>query len=325
MSPRAHDRTYWLMLSHPVVFIELLMNHCGRWIVPALLRPDDIQLLSGSHVTDEGSRLRQDIVWKIGYGDSHLVCAIEFQSSRHDAIEERICRYGRHTEKSLIRGGWFDRHDTLPHMLAIVLYNGADKWEPRGSFSPEGPPPGPHGVASDRLSAWSPFLFIDMKRLAATESHKDTMIVRMALLESEPSLETVARVWDGAVERYTDPRDEELRRHFQLWINERIKDLEVPPELVDPVQRLEEGEKVITAAQRYLQKRDQESRAEGEHRTLARLAGKRFGPEAETELAAMLKGQNGQLDLSAVMDTILDSPTKAEMVAGVGKEIAALA
>ena len=143
----------------------------------------------------------------------------------------------------------------------------------------------------------------------------------------------MARVWDGAVKRYTDPRDEELRRHFQLWINERIKDLKVPPELVDPVQRLEEGRKVITATQRYLQKRDQESRAiglaegreEGRHQTLARLAGKRIGPEAETKLAAMLKGQNGQLDLSVVMDTILDSLTKAEMFAGVGKEIAALA
>ena len=155
MPPRPHDRSYRRIFSERLPVLELLFKHCTRWIDPSKLRPETLRRLPGTHITGEGRELRQDIVWLIGYGDdgSHLVLAIEFQSGKDPNMARRVREYGHATVEALDQSGRLDAGGLAPYCLAVVIYNGRERWDPPGAFGPEGPPNGA-GVAR---GSWSPF------------------------------------------------------------------------------------------------------------------------------------------------------------------------
>ena len=139
------------------------------------------------------------------------------------------------------------------------------------------------------------------------------------------SPEALLTWWDDATKRYEGPRHEMLRRHLQFWINKRCEQLGVSPEVLESVERLEEGRKVITTAELYVQSRveegREEGRSEGRHQVLVQLAGTLFGPDAATELAALLKHRNGEMDSSAMVQAMVGSGTPADMLANARREL----
>ena len=171
---RGHDATYRLLHQHREPFREFLVEHCARWIDMGALDLDRMERIPESHVSDAGRRRRGDLARRVGYsgGDRHLVVVTEFQSTPDREMARRMHEYGTLTAAGLERSGGLDGNGLQPYGLAVVVYTGPEPWNPRGSLGAAGLRPD----AQARLSRWSPFLFVDIRRLGRQQSGRGTLL-----------------------------------------------------------------------------------------------------------------------------------------------------
>ena len=333
---RDHHATYFRLFSQPQVVRQLLELLSDEWVVSDLVDFDRLRRLPGQFVTAEGGRRRLDIAWMAPYGDDehHLACVVEFQSSKDPDMPARINEYGHLTTDSLIREGHIERFGRLPHGLGLVIYNGEDEWDIKGSAGVDGPPPGPNGLPS-REQSWSPFCLIDICGYAAERPNEDTLLVWLGLAEAAATPAALHRLLAKAEKRHRGPENAELRRALRLWSREKWKkwDESGPiPEYLDQLTMKEEADLMFGSVERAKEMVRAEARAEAWTEAkaegwteataeyVAKVARRKPGADEE-RLSALLDVANGTAGNGALMDAALDNETFDDFEAAVRRLI----
>lgn len=129
-----HDAAHKYIYMLAAVVADLL-----RLVVPEWA--DDLDLTSVEDVSaeylDEDHRKRLgDMVWKVRFRDGQLadgqkpyiLVLVEFQATVNRDMAKRIREYTGMLLDRLIRNGVVTREGGLPRVLAVVVYNGSERW-----------------------------------------------------------------------------------------------------------------------------------------------------------------------------------------------------
>ena len=123
------------------VFADLL-----RLVAPELVPSLDLLAateLSSAHVAARDGALEHrfgDLTWRVPFkrGPGHvpgqvLAVPLEFQSTVHRAMANRMRRYGEMLQERLAAPVGGRRREVAPWLLPIVVYNGSDRWTASGA------------------------------------------------------------------------------------------------------------------------------------------------------------------------------------------------
>ena len=331
---RDHHATYFLLYTQPPIVRQLLELLGPEWVDAEQVDFDRLRRLPGQFVTRDKKRRRLDVAWIAPYGNgkAHVVCVMEFQSSEDPNMPVRLNEYGSLTMDTLIRDGYMERCDHMPHGLSLVIYNGKEEWKGRGASGMEGPSPGPKGLPV-RPYPWLHFCLIDMFRLPADHVGRDTLLWLLGLAETAGTPEAVIEVIERAMKQYPLPVYGELHRALVPWTGEALKRWDVPREILDRITKLEEVKPMIGAAVERARARDRaEAREEGwvEGRAEERIATtaeyvtmvvRRKPGVDEERLSELLDVTNGAAGNGALMNAALDAETFEDFEAAVHRLI----
>ncbi|MGH8556494.1 MAG: Rpn family recombination-promoting nuclease/putative transposase, partial [Methylococcales bacterium] len=125
----AHDSSYKLLFSHPEMVRDLLTGFVHEeWVSQCNF--DSLEKVGGSYVSDDLRDREDDAIWRIRWGEDWLYVYIllEFQSTVDHFMAVRVLSYLALLYQDLIRTGKLGKHDKLPPVLPVVLYNGEARW-----------------------------------------------------------------------------------------------------------------------------------------------------------------------------------------------------
>jgi len=129
MNEPIHDRGYQLLFSNPILFRQLLESFVNApWV--AQLDFDSCEKLNKSFISKEYEKRESDLIYKIRWRDqmAYIVILIEFQSTVQRFMAVRIWRYLAEFYTDWIETHQPHRHEKLPPVFPIMLYNGDSKW-----------------------------------------------------------------------------------------------------------------------------------------------------------------------------------------------------
>lgn len=129
MSDPIHDRGYQLLFSNPIIFRQLLENFVDApWV--AQLDFNSCEKLNKSFISKEYEKRESDLIYKIRWRDqtAYIILLLEFQSTVQRFMAVRIWRYLAEFYTDWIETHSVARHEKLPPVFPIMLYNGDEKW-----------------------------------------------------------------------------------------------------------------------------------------------------------------------------------------------------
>jgi len=129
MNEPIHDRGYQLLFSNPILFRQLLESFVkAPWV--AQLDFDSCEKLNKSFISKEYEKRESDLIYKIRWREqtAYIVILVEFQSTVQRFMAIRIWRYLAEFYTDWIETHQPSRHEKLPPVFPIMLYNGDSKW-----------------------------------------------------------------------------------------------------------------------------------------------------------------------------------------------------
>ncbi|MBN9425259.1 MAG: Rpn family recombination-promoting nuclease/putative transposase [Burkholderiales bacterium] len=236
MAPRTpHDNAYKDLFSHPQMVRDLLRGFVPEaWI--AGLDFETLEKLSASHISDDLRKRESDLIWRVRLHGRwlYVYLLLEFQSRNDPWMALRVMVYTGLLYQDLIRTGTVRRHDALPPVFPIVIYNGRPTWRAARDVA-ELIAPLPPGLAAYRPS--QRYFLLDEVRIAAAAelapaaaaNTVETLLQIEAATDRKRLRELVGRL----IAQLAAPEHDSLRRAMTTWLNRivvrRIAPSDNPP------------------------------------------------------------------------------------------------
>ena len=337
-----HDASFKIFFDHEQAVVDLL-----KGFVRLALGPGDVSRLdfaslepaSPDYVDEALRRTRGDRVWRLRYraadgstGWVYLLVMLEFQSSVDTDMALRVLGYTSQLYARLRRE---DRKGPLPPVLPIVIYNGRARWSAALDI---GDAITPSGAALERFQPRQGYLLLDVHRLRPADLPEDNVVsARVALEHGDP--EAVSGVVETLRRTLAGPEHAPLRRAFGATLRHMLEanrfgasdgalaarlrqvgdleDLGAMESLF--AERLDEwmAEREARVEARSLERGEARGEARGlerERALLARQAGRKFGADAASRLAAAVAGVEDPDRLEEVGDAVIVCASGAEFL-----------
>ena len=333
--PQIHDTTFKLLFEHVRAIADLLRGFVrrslGEAFDPARLDLDSLEPAPAEYVDETLRQSRGDRLWRLRYRAAdgahswvYLLVMLEFQSEVDPDMALRVLAYTgqlylrhRRGENGRRRGG------PLPPVLPIVIYNGRARWSAAQSVEDE---IAPAGAALARFQPRQGYLLLDVLRMRPADLPGDNVVSARFMLEhGDP--EAVPAVVAGLRRLLVGPEHAKLRRAFgatlryMLMTNRFGASGEALQARLRQVDDLEDLAAMGTMFEERLngllakrEARGFERGLELERALLVRLAGRKFGPDAASRLAAAIAGMNDSDRLEEVGDAVIACAGGAEFL-----------
>src|SRR5690554_4371571 len=275
-----------------------------------------LERVASSYVSDDLRERSDDVVWRVRWGAAwiYVYLLLEFQSTVERYMAVRLHTYVGLLYQDLIHSKQLGSAGLLPPVLAIVLYNGASRWNaPQDLASLMQPAP----RELDRYQPQSSYLVIDEGRYSESELEPlRNLVAALFRLENSRSYAEVLAVVRSLLEWLTHPEQNSLRRAFVVWINrvilsrtpgvavERVEDLEAMGTLLETRMKQWEEEWLRQGLEQGLEQGREQGREEGreegvregEARMLHRQLRRRFGELPSWVTAKLSHAEPEQLE-----------------------------
>ena len=335
-----HDAAHKYLYTLAPVVADLL-----RLVVPDWA--DDLDLAAPENVSteylDEDHRRRVgDMAWKVYFRNGQLadgsrpyiLLLVEFQSSVDRDMARRVREYTGMLLDRLIRNDVMSREGGLPPTLAVVVYNGGERWTAIGEESHLAQVPSAR--ARRDLALLQPQLYrrVDTGRGAEQDWPKNNLVAATARLQSATTPDQIGPRLLTEARRFAGPALRAFRQAMHAWAKASWAN-EMGAEAAFPsFEELEqEKQEMATILQeRWAARRAEErelGRAEGrelglvqgrelgradERTRLRRQAALKFGAGTADQLADRLADLTAFEDLDRVADWIIECESGDELL-----------
>ena len=246
--PEKHDGSYRLLFSHPRMVEDLL---CG--FLPEVFVPNSLERRNEVYVSDRLDRREQDLIWRLrGPQGERLYLLLEFQSKPDPQMHLRISVYTGLLLQDLVRSREISGSAAHPPVLALVLYNGKERW------------PGVSG----------PYRCIDAIRdpLPAAPGN---LVALLFELERSRSPDDLTQVVERLAGFLAEPDLADLKRAFNAFLRESLLPGRFPGARIPAMVDLEEMRPMLRDT---VKEWTREWTREGEVKMLRRQLESKFGP-----------------------------------------------
>ncbi|MBV5308645.1 Rpn family recombination-promoting nuclease/putative transposase [Chromatium okenii] len=324
-----HDSGYKLLFSHAQMVEDLLRGFItDDWVNH--LDFTTLEKVNTNQITDDLRERHNDLIWRVRWHSPaapprwlYLYLLLEFQSLVDHWMAVRIFTYIGLLYQDLIRQGQIKKHEKLPPVLPIVLYNGNKTWT------------APVNLAAlvEQVQGLEPYC-PQMRYFLLDEQHYDeTQLLELGglsaalfRLERSRTAEAMMDVLSQLNHWLNTPGNEALHHAFTEFLRlvllpARLPGIELPimHELSEVRAMLSERVKEWTQQweQQGLLRGRLEGRREGlnaERFLLARQAKRRFGAAiaAQFELSIAIIDDSEQLSL--IGEWLIDCNTGKELL-----------
>ncbi|MCK5251141.1 MAG: Rpn family recombination-promoting nuclease/putative transposase [Spirochaetaceae bacterium] len=126
MDRKPYDAAYKYLFSSPRIACQLLHSFVDIPLVKEI-RPEDLELVEKSFISDELQRREADVIYKVNRGErsAYIYILMEFQSTPDKAIPVRMLNYITMFYDFLLRKS---KAGKLPPVLPLLIYNGRRNW-----------------------------------------------------------------------------------------------------------------------------------------------------------------------------------------------------
>ncbi len=280
----------------------------------------------------------QDIAWRLrvratGSGGPEwlrLLILVEFQSTVEYDMPLRMQGYVQRMHEL----AWKERHvrrtDRLPPVLAVVFYNGARPWRAKrsvwGLTNKRGLRPLDRAVT--RMPVGMRYELVDVKQHAAGSLSKDNVVELMIsteLLGKDLDPEAVHSILEAQGRLLGSQHQRRVLGVLRGWTRLTIARTGVDLEILEDTVKMQEMQRSGTmltyleaCAQEYQAKLRAEGRVEAldeDKVSLCKLAERRFGVVAATDLARWIEGIDAAARLWEIVELIFDCEDASEFAA----------
>ena len=218
-----HDAAHKYLYTLVPVVADLL-----RLVVPDWA--DDLDLAAPENVSaeylDEDHRRRVgDMAWKVYFRNGQLadgsrpyiLLLVEFQSSVDRDMARRVREYTGMLLDRLIRNDVMSREGGLPQTLAVVVYNGGERWTAIGEESHLAQVPSAR--ARRDLALLQPQLYrrVDTGRGAEQDWPKNNLVAATARLQSAATPDQIGPRLLTEAQRFAGPALRAFRQAMHAW------------------------------------------------------------------------------------------------------------
>ena len=315
---RHSDKASKRLFSHRRVVAALVRLLADDWVDHLDL--DRLERLPTEHVADDLRARLADMPWwapvkpDAGWPDgAGVMFHLEFQSSPDAQMAERLLEYVALLRRDLHRSGWMvAAGGRVVADMPLVVYNGRAKWNAPLRLDERGWAPPELRDLQPRLGC----RLVDAKDYAGDDV-ADGNLARAALALDAASAEALPLALERAVALFSAAGDLELWRSFVAWCGGILS-----PRLGGRLPTLLDDKETTMLAE-TLRERDElkidEGRRkglqEGRRELLCSLAGRRFGADTGTELAALLVGVEDAAELERIGTLIIDCSSGPDFLA----------
>ena len=237
------------LFSHPRMVADLLRLLGEPWVDDLDL--DRLARLPAEHVADNHRVRAEDMPWRAPFKPSAghppeaaVVVHVEFQSSSHPHMAERVIEYAVLLRRDLLRGG----ATLVPAHVPLVVYSGRARWSPPRRVEER------TAWVPDALARFQPrmeFRFVDAKTYRGDHA-LDGNVARAWLALEAADAAGVAAALEHAARTFAGVGDATLSRGFAVWcrgvlpqrFGDRLRSLtdmmEKPTMLAETLQEWEE-------------------------------------------------------------------------------------
>ena len=331
-----HDAAYKQLFSQPRMVRDLLDGFAARsW--SGALDLDTLSALSAGYVGHDLQQRHGDLVWRVRFRDDrwlYLVLLLEFQSDVDRSMAVRMLTYTGLLYQRLIDEGELRRHDALPPVLPIVIYNGPGPWTAPTDVS------GLLAATEDALAPYQPsqrYFLLDEGRTLRAELPPGNLVSALIALETTRDRAELGRRLSALARLLADRDDDELRRAFSAWARQALMSPRFEPAESQPLAQIEEMRTMLAETVRewtkdWVAQGREEGREEGraagreegreegraeERRLLCRQAARKFGAGTAERLADTLAEVADPARFAQVGDWIIECETAADLMARV--------
>ena len=296
-----------------------------------------------------------DMVWRIGFRDAtdeqeplHVLLMLEFQSKVHWFMAFRVLEYITGLYRSLLPDRDPVSSDRLPPVLAVVIYNGKNRWRAATSMAQlvaVGACPAGGGSPPPPTYTGEQYVLVDLGAYDLDALPVDNLVSLMVQAERFAGAADMERVLEGLLRLLESEEYRELRERFLGWLRLLVQRAGVDLEFLEDRVMLEQirhsGELRPTLEERF-QARFDALRAEGEERglrqglrqgeerglqkgqeqglqrerqLLVRQADRKFGTELREPVARLLAAIDDPDRLQDIGEWIVDCELGSELLA----------
>ena len=327
-----HDAAHKYLYTLAPVVADLLRLVVPDWAEQLdLAAPEDVS----TEFLDEAHRKRVgDMAWKVRFREGELadgsrpyiLLLVEFQSTADRDMARRVREYTGMLLDRLIRNGVMAREGGLPRTLAVVVYNGGERWTAIGEESHLAEVPSE--LAERDLALLQPQFYRLIDTGGGTEHGwpDDNLVAVTARMQhSATAHELLARLL-AETRRLPGPAWQAFRQALHAWAKALWIDKMGAEAAFPTFEELEQEEQEMTTAlQARWAQYDADLRAEGhelglaqgrefERTRLRRQAALKFGPGMANQLADRLANITTTEDLDRVGDWIIECETGDELL-----------
>ena len=330
-----HDAAHKYLYTLASVVADLLRLVVPDWAEQLdLAAPEDVS----TEFLDEAHRKRVgDMAWKVRFREGELadgsrpyiLLLVEFQSTADRDMARRVREYTGMLLDRLIRNGVVAREGGLPRTLAVVVYNGGERWTAIGEESHLAEVPSE--LAERDLALLQPQLYrrIDTGRGAEHDWPDTNLVAATARMQSAATPDEIGPHLLAEARRFPGTARRAFRQGLHAWAKKLWIDKMGAEAAFPSFEELEQEEQeMATALQMRWAQYDADLRAEerelgrelgraDERNRLRRQAALKFGRGTAEQLADRLADLTTLDDLDRVGDWIIECESGDELLARV--------
>ena len=270
------------------------------------------------------------MVWKVRFRSGELadgsrpyiLVPVEFQSTADRHMARRVREYTGLLLDRLVRNGVMAREGGLPRTLAVVVYNGGERWTAIGEESHLAPVPS--ALAERDLALLQPQLYRRVDAGAGSEQDwpENNLVAATARLQRSATPDELWPRLSAEARRFPGPARQAFRQALHAWAKALWEDGTGAEAAFPSFEELEQEEREMpTILQARWARHEAELRAEeresgraDERVRLRRQAALKFGPGTADRLAGHLAGLTTREDLDRVGDWIIECESGDELL-----------
>ena len=335
-----HDAAHKYLYTLAPVVADLLRLVVPDWAEQLdLAAPENVS----TEFLDEAHRKRVgDMAWKVRFRNGELadgsrpyiLLLVEFQSTADRDMARRVREYTGMLLDRLIRNGVVAREGGLPRTLAVVVYNGGERWTAIGEESHLAEVPSE--LAEHDLALLQPQLYrrIDTDRGAEHDWPDTNLVAATARMQSAATPDEIGPHLLAEARRFPGTARRAFRQGLHAWAKKLWIDKMGAEAAFPSFEELEQEEQeMATALQMRWAQYDADLRAEErelgvvqgqelglaqgrefERIRLRRQATLKFGPSTADRLADRLANLTTTEDLDRVGDWIIECESGDELL-----------
>ena len=178
---------------------------------------DSLTALPASYVGHDLRQRHGDLVWPVRFRDDrwlYLVLMLEFQSNVDRSMAVRMLTYTGLLYQRLIDEGVLRKHDELPPVLPIVIYNGLGPWTAPTDVADL------LGVTDEALAPYQPsqrYFLLDEASTRPVDLPAGNLVSALVALETPRERAQIERHLRTLIDLLRGQEDDKLRRAFSAW------------------------------------------------------------------------------------------------------------